>query len=164
MTQVRPLYSGNGLPHWLMAMGNKATEAKNCSANLSPYRYSHFSWPMTLNKQLPWTMVWAGFPVQLRNTSVQLVWRESVKQLSTTPLNSFNQGKSWQRPCIEIRQVKKMAKHMHVFSDRSANSLNDQNVSAQAMTRFVLSPDQCRTEEGVMHENTKYSSSPFFKV
>ena len=69
--------------------------------------YSHFSWPMTLNKQLPRTMVWASLPVQLSNTSIQLVWRESVTQLSTTPLNSFKQGKSWQSPCIEIRHVEK---------------------------------------------------------
>ena len=37
----------------------------------------------------------------MSNTSVQLVWRESVKQLHTAPLNSFKQGKTWQRPCIE---------------------------------------------------------------
>ena len=53
-------------------------------------------------------MVWASFPVELSNTSVQLVWQESVKQLSTTQLNSFKQDKSWQRPCIEIGQVKKL--------------------------------------------------------
>ena len=70
--------------------------------------YSHFSWPMTLNKQLPQTMVWACLPVQLSNTSVQPVWRVFVKQLSTIPLNSFKQGKSWWRPCIEIRHVKTM--------------------------------------------------------
>ena len=73
-----------------------------------PRRYSHFSWPMILNKQFPRTMVWASLPLQLSNTSVQLVWRESMKEVSTTPLNSFNQGKSWQRPCIEILHVKKL--------------------------------------------------------
>ena len=65
-------------------------------------------WPMSLNIQLPWRMVWVSVPVQLRNASVHLVWRERVKQLSTTPLNSFKQGKSWQRPCIMIWQVKKL--------------------------------------------------------
>ena len=67
------------------------------------FYYSHFSGPMTLNKQLPLTLAWASLPAQLSNTSVQLVWRESVKQHSTTPLNSFKQGKPWQRPCVEIR-------------------------------------------------------------
>ena len=62
---------------------------------------------MTLNRQVPWTVVSASLPVQLSNTSVQLVWQESVKQLGTTPLNSCKRGKSWQRPCIEIRHVKK---------------------------------------------------------
>ena len=42
---------------------------------------------MTLNKQFPRTTVWMSLP------SVQLVWRESVKQLSATPLNSLKQGK-----------------------------------------------------------------------
>ena len=70
-------------------------------------KYSHFSWPMTLNKQLPRTMVWASLPVQLSNNSVQLVWRESVKQLSTTPLNSFKRGNSWQRPCSETQHMQK---------------------------------------------------------
>ena len=69
-------------------------------------KYSHYSLPMTLNEQLPRTMVWTSQPVQQNNTSVYLVWRESVNQLSTTPLNSFMQGKSWERPCREIRHVK----------------------------------------------------------
>ena len=60
--------------------------------------YSHCSWPITLNKQLPWTVVWVSLPLHLSNTSVQLVWREGVKQLSTTPLNSFKQGRTWQCP------------------------------------------------------------------
>ena len=63
---------------------------------------------MTLIKQLPWTMVWVSLPLQLSNTSVQLVWRESVKQLGTTPQKSFKQGKSWQRPCINIQHEKKV--------------------------------------------------------
>ena len=63
--------------------------------------------PMILNKKLPWTVDWASLPVQLSNTSVQRVWRESGKQLSSIPLNSFKQGKSWQRPFIEIRHMKK---------------------------------------------------------
>ena len=71
---------------------------------------------MTLNKQLPRTVVWASLPVQLSNTSVQLVWRESEKQLSTTPLNSFKRGKSWQRPCIEIQHVKKVVNGIMVFN------------------------------------------------
>ena len=53
-------------------------------------------------------MVWASLPVQLRNVSVQLIRRESVKQLSTTRLNSSNQGESWQSSCVEIRHVKKL--------------------------------------------------------
>ena len=65
---------------------------------------------MSLNKQLPRTMVWASLPVQLSHTSVELVWRESVEQLSTTPLNSFKKGESWQRPRIEIQHVKKRKK------------------------------------------------------
>ena len=64
------------------------------------------SWPMTLNTQLPWTVVWVSLPIQLSNTSVQLVGRESVKRLGTTPLNSFERGKSLQRPYFEIRYVK----------------------------------------------------------
>ena len=58
---------------------------------------------MTLNKQLPRTTVWMSLP------SVQLVWRESVKQLSATPLNSFKRGEPWQRPCIEIQHAKKLS-------------------------------------------------------
>ena len=69
------------------------------------YKCIHTSWPVTLNKQLPWTVVWASLPVQLSNTSVEMVWWEIVKQLRTTPLNSFKQGKLWQRPCIEIQHV-----------------------------------------------------------
>ena len=34
------------------------------------------------------------------NLSVQLVWRDRVRQLSTTPLNSFKQGKTRQRTSI----------------------------------------------------------------
>ena len=74
------------------------------------HSYSHNFWPMTLNKQLPWTVVWVSLPVQRSYTSVQLIWQESVKQLSTTPLNSFEQGKSWQHACIEI-QLAKSCKH-----------------------------------------------------
>ena len=77
--------------------------------------YLLYSWSVTLNKQLPWTMVWASLPVQGSNTSVQLVWRESVKQLSSTPLNSIKQGKSWQRPCIEILHVKKLWIYLRPF-------------------------------------------------
>ena len=36
--------------------------------------------------------------------SVQLLWRESMKQLSATPLNSFKQGSA----CIEVLLVKKV--------------------------------------------------------
>ena len=42
------------------------------------------------------------------DTSGEIVHRESVKQLITTPLNSFNQGKTWQRPCVETRHVRKL--------------------------------------------------------
>ena len=61
-----------------------------------------------LNKQWPWTLVWARLPVQLGNTSVQTVLRESVKWLSRTPLKSFRQGNSCQRPCLEIRHLNKL--------------------------------------------------------
>ena len=64
--------------------------------------------PKTLNIQLPWTVVSVSFPVYLSNTSVQMVWRESMKQLRTTPLTSIKQGESWQHPCIEIRHVKNL--------------------------------------------------------
>ena len=70
--------------------------------NSDMHLYPPYSWPMTFTKQLPRTMVWASLPLQLSNTSVQLVWRESVKQLNTTPLNSSKRGESWQRPCTEI--------------------------------------------------------------
>ena len=53
-------------------------------------------------------MVCVSLPLQLSNTSIQLVWQESVKQLRTTLLRSFKQGKSWQRLCIEMRHVKKL--------------------------------------------------------
>ena len=48
------------------------------------------------------------------NTSVRPAWRESVKQLSTTALNSFNRDKTRQRPCIEIRHVKS-CKHVMIL-------------------------------------------------
>ena len=38
----------------------------------------------------------AGVPVCLSGTSVKRVERESVKRLSTTPLNSLTQGRTWQ--------------------------------------------------------------------
>ena len=63
---------------------------------------------MTLIKQIALTVVLASLPVQLSYTSVQLVWRESVKELGTTLLDSFEQGKSWQRRCIELGHVKKL--------------------------------------------------------
>ena len=67
--------------------------ANDCSTGIL-LQYSHYSWPMTLNKQLPWRMVWASLHVQPSKTSIQLLWRGSVKRLSTTPLNSSKQGKS----------------------------------------------------------------------
>ena len=39
------------------------------------------------------------------DTSVKTVERESVKQLSTTPLNWLNQGQTWQRSGIQTRHV-----------------------------------------------------------
>ena len=68
--------------------------------------YWQIFWPMTSNKRLPSRMVWTSSGC-MGDISVQIVWRESVKQLSTTPLNSFKQGKAWQRSFIEIRHVKK---------------------------------------------------------
>ena len=79
--------------HWdIRIVAERGRERESTGVQEWIDHYSHYSWPMTLNKHLPWTMVWASLPGQLSNTSVQLVWRESVKQLSTTPLNSFKQG------------------------------------------------------------------------
>ena len=36
-------------------------------SNIVTHAYSHYSWSMTLNKQLPWAMVWASLSVQLSN-------------------------------------------------------------------------------------------------
>ena len=47
--------------------------------NFTTILYSHYSWTMILNKQLPWIMNLASLPVQLSNTSIQLVCRESMK-------------------------------------------------------------------------------------
>ena len=92
---------------WLSQGYRHTAPLKLFRPSLVHYLYSHYSWPMTLNKQWPRTMVWASLPVQLSNTSVKLVWRESVKnKLSTTPLNSIKQVKSWQRKCIETRHMK----------------------------------------------------------
>ena len=46
-------------------------------------------------------MVQASLPVQLSNTSVQLVWREGVKHFSTTPLNSLK-AKQIMAECIHL--------------------------------------------------------------
>ena len=79
--------------HWdIRIVAERGRERESTGVQEWIDHYSHYSWPMTLNKHLPWTMVWASLPGQLSNTSVQLVWRESVKQLSKTPLNSFKQG------------------------------------------------------------------------
>ena len=59
-------------------------------------------WPRINNCLEQW-MVWASFSiVWLIRASGQTVQRESVKQTSITPLNSFEQGRTWQHPCIEI--------------------------------------------------------------
>ena len=87
----------------------------NSGIKLNPNVYSHYSWPMTLNKQLPWTVVWVSLPVQLNNISAPQVWRENGKQLGTTPLNPFKQGRTWQRPCVEIRHVKKLWIRLWIF-------------------------------------------------
>ena len=39
-------------------------------------------------------------------TSAKIVYRGSEKQLSTTPLNSVNHGKSWQHPCTRWKSRK----------------------------------------------------------
>ena len=75
--------------------------------------YWQVSWPITVNKQLLWTMVKASLPAVLVITSVQTVRRESVKQLNTIPLNPFNQGKVWQHQCTEIRAVKSSLCRLH---------------------------------------------------
>ena len=66
------------------------------------FRVAHWQifWPMTSNKRLPSRMVWTSSGC-MGDISVQIVWRESVKQLSTTPLNSFNRDETWPCPCIE---------------------------------------------------------------
>ena len=87
---------------WNTDLGND--QGLRTASVLRTTSYSHCSWPLAFNKQLPRTMVWASLPVQLSNTSVQLVWRETVKQLSTAPLNPNLS----QRPCIEILHVTKL--------------------------------------------------------
>ena len=66
-----------------------------------PQLNSHVSWPMTLNKEVLWTMNWTNLPVWLSDTSVKTVERKSMKQHSTTPLNSLSQCQTWQRPCVK---------------------------------------------------------------
>ena len=58
--------------------------------------------------QLPPPVEWASLLALWVITSVTKVWRESVDQLSTTPLSSVNQSKTWPRPCIEMRLAKKL--------------------------------------------------------
>ena len=60
--------------------------------------YWQVFWPMTLNKQSPWTMVWASLFGCMSKTSVQQVWQDRVKQLSTTPLTSFEQRSNTAAP------------------------------------------------------------------
>ena len=80
--------------------------------------YSHYFSPITLNEQLAWTAVWVSLPLQRSNTSVQLVWRESMKQLSTTLLYSFKLGNTLQRPCIEVWHVKELWIEDAIFEGR----------------------------------------------
>ena len=94
----------------ILAVGAQLIESQT-TLHLLPCTYSvysHYSQPITLNKQWPWTVVWAILPAQMSITSVQLVWRESVKQLCATLLKSFKQGKSSQHPCIKIWHVNKL--------------------------------------------------------
>ena len=51
----------------------------------------------------------------MSKTSVKIVELESVKQLSTTPLNSLKQGQTWQRPVIETRYVKELWIPKNIF-------------------------------------------------
>ena len=51
----------------------------------------------------------------MSKTSVKIVELESVKQLSTTPLNSLKQGQTWQRPGIETRYVKELWIPKNIF-------------------------------------------------
>ena len=125
--------------------------------------YSHFSWPMTLNKQLPWTTVWASLPVQLSNTSVQLVWREGVKQLSTTPLNLLKQGESWQRPYIEIRHVKMCEERKHcnviyTYHTRSPSAVHAQRTQINiaptfSIVMYEITVSSLFCEKGIFAEN-----------
>ena len=71
---------------------------------------SHVSCPMTLNTELPGTgNGWTSLPVCFSDTSLKTVERlESVKEVSTTPLSSFSQGRTWQRPSSDTLHVKKV--------------------------------------------------------
>ena len=72
--------------------------------------YSQVFWSLTLNtkrKEAPNNDIGAASGL-MGDISVEKVNRESVKQLSTTSLNSINQGQIRQRPCIETRQVNKL--------------------------------------------------------
>ena len=67
----------------------------------------HVSWPMTLTKQLLWTVVSGKSSGCMGDTSITGE-EESVKQLGTRPLNSVYRGKAWHSPCIETRHMKKV--------------------------------------------------------
>ena len=55
---------------------------------------------MTLNKGMSES---SGI---LSDRSVKIAEREGVKQLTTTPLNSTEQGETWQHPCIKTGHMK----------------------------------------------------------
>ena len=51
-------------------------------------------------------MVWGMSSGFMGDTSVKIVERECVKRLSTTVLNSIDQGQIWQHPCTKGWHVK----------------------------------------------------------
>ena len=71
--------------------------------NLHGDKSTHYqlssSWPMTFNKQLPWTGERVSIPVvcTILPLGKKKVYRKSVKQVRTTLLNPVNRDETWQR-------------------------------------------------------------------
>ena len=86
---------------WYGLSGRKAT-----------WEEVHTSCPTTLSKELSWTMGWTSLPVFVCDASGEIVKHESVKEFSTTPLNSVSQGQAWQRPCIDNTACAKVVSAM----------------------------------------------------
>ena len=69
----------------------------------SMFGYSQFFWPMTLNREWPWTLGQNESSGSISYTSVKTVHRESVQQLGTTQQNSFKQGQTRQSPYTDTQ-------------------------------------------------------------